>query len=63
MDVYFIILLFVGIVIEVTQHILKMVVGFHYRSVDIDDIILNTLGGMTGYIVHKFVRLIYHPTK
>ena len=59
----FILLLFVGIVIEITQHILNMVVGFHYRSVDIDDIILNGLGGMAGYLVHKFVKLIYHPTK
>ena len=52
-----------GIVIEATQHVLNMVVGFHYRSVDIDDIILNALGGMAGYLVQKFVRLIYHSTK
>ncbi len=59
----FLILLSIGIIVETTQHILNIMVGFHYRSVDIDDVILNTLGGMLGYLVHKFVILIYNPVK
>lgn len=45
----FLVLLSIGIIVETTQHILNIMVGFHYRSVDIDDVILNTLGGMLGY--------------
>ena len=59
----FLILLSIGIIVETTQHILNIMVGFHYRSVDIDDVILNTLGGMLGYLLHKFVILIYNPVK
>lgn len=56
----FITVLFLGIAIELAQHMLNMVVSFHYRSVDVDDVILNTLGGMIGYIVHRYVKPIYH---
>lgn len=59
----FLILLSIGIIVETTQHILNIMVGFHYRSVDIDDVILNILGGMLGYLLHKFVILIYNPVK
>lgn len=56
----FITVLFLGIAIELMQHMLNMVIGFHYRNVDIDDVILNTLGGMIGYIVHRYVKPMYH---
>ncbi|PAD34536.1 VanZ family protein [Terribacillus saccharophilus] len=35
--------------VESTQGLLNYFVGYNYRSVDIDDVILNVLGAMLGY--------------
>ncbi len=42
-----------SLVIEFTQLISKV------GSFDVDDIILNTVGGLTGYIIYYFSRKIY----
>ena len=44
--------LFVSIGIELLQLITS------YRSVDIDDVILNTLGGCIGFIIYQIIRAI-----
>lgn len=44
---------FMSLIVEVVQY--KYAVG----SFDVDDIILNTLGGFIGYIVYKICRLFY----
>jgi len=48
----FIISLLVSISIELMQLITSV------RSTDIDDVILNTSGAITGYIIYRFLRLI-----
>lgn len=48
----FIICLLVSISIELMQLITSV------RSTDIDDVILNTSGAITGYIIYRFLRLI-----
>lgn len=39
--------------IELTQFFIGRVINYNYRSFDIDDIILNTLGGVFGYLILK----------
>jgi len=46
----FAICLFVSIIIEMMQLITS------YRSTDIDDVILNTAGAITGYIIYKLIK-------
>ncbi|MEG2058000.1 MAG: VanZ family protein [Romboutsia sp.] len=43
------------ILIELTQGIINLIVGYNYRSVDVDDIILNLLGAILGYYLFKFL--------
>lgn len=38
-----------ALTIEATQFLISTAIGFTYRSADIDDMILNTLGGFAGY--------------
>ncbi|MCC8022742.1 MAG: VanZ family protein [Clostridiales bacterium] len=39
--------------IELMQGVVNLCVGVRYRSVDIDDVILNTAGGVLGYLVYR----------
>lgn len=32
-----------------------------YRSTDVDDVILNTLGGCTGFLIYQLLRLLINP--
>lgn len=41
--------------------ILQLLFGF--GSFDIDDLILNTFGGVLGYLTIKFIYLIIHSKK
>ena len=41
------------LVIELLQFIIGLVIGYNYRSVDIDDFILNALGGYLGILFSK----------
>lgn len=43
------------IFIESIQGIINIVIGYNYRSVDIDDIILNLIGAILGYYLFKFL--------
>lgn len=48
-----IICLFLSIMIEAIQGIIGLILNNFYRSVDIDDIILSTIGGIIGYYLYK----------
>ncbi len=41
--------------IEITQGLIGLIIGFQYRVVDIDDVILNTIGYTIGLIVTKLL--------
>ncbi|MCE7791218.1 VanZ family protein [Salipaludibacillus sp. CUR1] len=45
-----------AMLLSVTIEILQFI--FTYRVANIDDVILNTLGGLAGYIIYRFSRLI-----
>lgn len=47
----------ISIMIELTQGVISLIIGFGYRSVDVDDIILNTIGATNGYIFFKIMIL------
>lgn len=49
------IIAFVSISIESFQAFFNYAIDFNYRSVDIDDIILNCSGGLIGYVVAKWL--------
>lgn len=44
-----------SIAIEGVQGILGMMLGVFYRSVDVDDIILNTIGCIMGYGLYSMI--------
>ncbi|WP_429648514.1 VanZ family protein [Aeribacillus pallidus] len=50
---------FIGFVtsffIEYLQFQIGMIIHLRYRSVDIDDILLNTLGAITGFFILKMI--------
>ncbi len=43
--------------IEIIQGIYSIMLGYTYRSMDFDDLLLNTIGGMAGYFTTMF---LYH---
>lgn len=47
------------LVIELLQFIIGLVIGYNYRSVDIDDFILNALGGYLGILFSKLLLKNY----
>lgn len=51
--------LFLTILVESLQGIFNYMLQYNYRAVDIDDIILNTLGGILGYFVFGIVSKLY----
>ena len=50
---FFIITILLILGIESLQHILNLIIGYRYRCVDIDDILLNLSGSFIGYAVYK----------
>ena len=44
-----------SVAIELAQAVISLLIEFNYRSVDIDDVILNLMGGMLGYVFYKLV--------
>lgn len=52
--------LLVGLVgsmmIESLQFLLGYSTGYYYRTVDIDDVIYNSLGCLFGYLIYKLIR-------
>lgn len=49
--------LFVSVGIETLQ------LATNYRSTDVDDVILNTFGAMTGFIIYQLMRAIFSTGK
>ncbi|WP_429666616.1 VanZ family protein [Bacillus gobiensis] len=47
----------VALLIELLQFGISQLIGITYRSVDIDDILLNTLGAGMGYTAYKYLYL------
>ncbi|MDQ0888752.1 glycopeptide antibiotics resistance protein [Paenibacillus sp. V4I9] len=50
-------------IIELTQAIISLFVGFTYRSSDVDDIILNTIGLSIGYACSSFLIKLFQTAK
>lgn len=48
-------IIFISILVEGFQGFFNYVIQVNYRSVDVDDIILNTFGGMLGYSCAMFI--------
>ena len=48
----------IAILIEMMQFVIGRVIGYYYRIIDIDDIILNVFGGIVGYICMLPVKKI-----
>lgn len=42
--------------IESTQLLINTILGYNYRSVDVDDIILNISGALLGYLIFKIIN-------
>lgn len=42
--------------IETIQFIIGILIGYNYRCIDIDDVILNVTGGVLACFLFKFVR-------
>lgn len=51
--------LFISFLVSVSIEILQL--ATNYRSTDVDDVILNTLGAVTGFLIYQLVRLIINP--
>lgn len=45
--------LYSSLMIELTQLLINIILTYNYRSVDIDNIILNTTGEIIGYFLYK----------
>ncbi len=56
-------LIFIGlsmsVAIEFLQFLIGYFIGYMYRSVDIDDVILNTFGAMIGFLAVKLIPKKY----
>lgn len=48
-----------SVTIEFLQFFIGLIIGFMYRSVDIDDVILNTLGAVFGFLIIKIIPKKY----
>lgn len=44
-----------SLVIEGIQHVIGFMLGYNYRIFDIDDILLNTVGAVLGYILFRLL--------
>lgn len=44
-----------SLIIETSQFTISSMIGLTYRSFDIDDLILNTIGTAIGYLFYKFI--------
>lgn len=55
----FIASLLFSFMIETTQFLISIILGFNYKIVDVDDVILNVMGGLIGYIAYKLIYAIF----
>ncbi len=55
---YYLILVFLlSMVIELTQLFISSRVGYVYRTFDVDDLLLNSIGAMIGYFIAKLLYI------
>ena len=47
--------------IEIMQGVYSMLLGYTYRSMDIDDLLLNIIGGMLGFLCTHLLYLYLYP--
>lgn len=47
-----------SLAIEATQGIFSLSLGYRYKVVDVDDVILNTAGVLLGYLLYRFIRAV-----
>ncbi|HFK1465098.1 TPA: VanZ family protein [Bacillus cereus] len=55
----FIFAFFSSLSIELIQFLISWLAGFTYRTTDIDDLILNTLGALFGYFIFKILSNVF----
>lgn len=53
--IYFSFVLF-PVLIELSQYVAGELIGFRYRTTDIDDVILNLIGALIGYFIYRRIR-------
>lgn len=56
---YFFVVLLICFLVSVGIELLQLATS--YRSTDIDDVILNTLGGSLGFLIYQLIRVIVAP--
>lgn len=56
---FFVLIIGTAVSIEVLQFLVNTIITIQYRSVDVDDIILNVVGGCVGYMLHYMVKPFY----
>lgn len=54
---------FCSLTIELLQGVAGLYLGFFYRSMDIDDVIFNTLGAIIGYFIFRWFKPILRGSK
>ncbi|MGC3792157.1 MULTISPECIES: VanZ family protein [Priestia] len=47
----------VSLLIESSQFTISSIIGFTYRSFDVDDLILNTIGSGIGFLFYKYIYI------
>ena len=55
-----VVILSFSLTIEIIQFILGMIIAYQYRVVDVDDVILNLLGGIVGIGLGKLFSPLYN---
>jgi glycopeptide antibiotics resistance protein len=45
-----------AVFVEFMQFLIGVFVGYHYRQVSIDDVILNLAGAILGWLIYKIIR-------
>ena len=58
---YFFVVLFICLLVSVGIELLQLATS--YRSTDVDDVLLNTLGGGAGFLLFQLIKIIITPKK
>ncbi|MDE5604189.1 MAG: VanZ family protein [Eubacterium sp.] len=59
----FLYVLLFSVSIETMQFVIGLIIGCNYRSTDIDDVILNTAGGIIGILLFSLLKKMYFKLK
>jgi glycopeptide antibiotics resistance protein len=57
----FFLLLLVSFLVSTTIELLQLITSF--RSADVDDVFLNTLGACIGFLIYKLITLAIRPAQ